>query len=91
MEIPDRSHAMFALGLSDRDERCHNYIQLINSTILRTQAALQSLIANSQLYLNYINSQALYCPVTLIVRITGFARPSVRPSVCMSVCHVRAP
>jgi len=48
MEIPERSHAMFALGLSDRDERCHNYIELINSTILRAQAALRSRVANSQ-------------------------------------------
>jgi len=40
---------MFKLGLSGRDERCQNFIQAINSTILRTQAALKSHIANRQL------------------------------------------
>jgi len=44
---------MFQLGLSDRNERCHNYIQLITSTILRSQAALQSHVDNS-LLLAYI-------------------------------------
>jgi len=47
MVVPSRDHAMFKLGLSDRDDRCHNYVQLINSTILRSQAALQSHVANS--------------------------------------------
>jgi len=47
--VPGRDHAMFRLGLSARDERCHNYIQLINATILRSRAALQSRLATSEL------------------------------------------
>jgi len=46
--IPGAKHPMFELGLSNRDERCHNFIQLIKSTILRSQDALHALTASSQ-------------------------------------------